>query len=501
MRMSQVMHTIPDDAPFVFQFNNDKSFYDIFNGDKLFVSLIGKPQLGQLDTLRQQLQENPLLEKYFTGQNLFISVHPSKTNDIDLLLTLSAASGFDGSLFGQLAKQANSGMSVTPMHLRDKTGYDININLLKKHFYIINTEDNIFSGSFSKELIERCAADKNKKKEQSFVLLSEKQNANSLASLYVNYNRLSPLFDQLFRNKNTDVFKSLRLLPGLAALTQNYRTDALMFSGITNIQRNEPASYLTLFAGQQPVVNHLKDIFPSTTAYSINFSVSKPLKFAADLSNWQDKGGFKVERGKLFEKVDAETGENIKTAFDKLLANEFAIITTRYFEKFAFITVNDGSKLKSLMTVVSKMMDENTGQLNYEKLPFFLLGDAFSVFRRPYFMVIDNYLILANSTGELKSFKDIYINRKFLSQNDKYEQFDNLLAERSNVAFFFHLKNALPVLERDMYPKIYDDIKKKEPGWQDFYGISVQLTATDNNYYTNCCVKLSTDTTDVKLSK
>ncbi len=49
------------------------------------------------------------------------------------------------------------------------------------------------------------------------------------------------------------------------------------------------------------------------------------------------------------------------------------------------------------VTNISKMNDENSGQLNYDKLPFFLLGDAFSIFKRPYFMIIDNYLILANS--------------------------------------------------------------------------------------------------------
>ena len=110
-------------------------------------------------------------------------------------------------------------------------------------------------------------------------------------------------------------------------------------------------------------------------------------------------------------------------------------------------------------------------------------------------MIIDNYLIFANSSNELASYYDIYINRKFLSKNEQFNQFDELLAAQSNVSFFFHFKNALPVLERDMAPGIYEDVKSLKPGWGDFYGASVQLSAVDNNFYTNFCLKLNSDTT------
>ena len=322
--------------------------------------------------------------------------------------------------------------------------------------------------------------------------------ANSLASLYVNYGQLSPLFEQLFQNKNTDIFKSFRLLPGLTTLSLNYRSDALMFNGTTHIINNQAATYLTLFDEQQPVVNHLKDIFPSTTAYSTSFGISDPLKFGNDLAEWHNKAGLKAEKEQLFSKIKAETGISLKKEFNKLLGNEFAVITTRYFEKFGIVSVSDGSKLKSLLTAISTMNDENTGQLNYDKLPFLLLGDAFSVFKKPYFTIIDNYLILAGSTKELLSFNDTYINRKFLSKNDLYNQFDNLLAARSNVAFFFNFKNSLPVLERDMQPGIYSLIKTIKPGWKDFYGASLQFSGSDKNFYTNLCLKLNTDTTTAK---
>ncbi len=497
-RTSRVMNVIPGNAAMVFEFNNDKGFYDIFAGNKLLAAVIGKQEIGELDTLRRQLLLNPLLEQYFTGQNLFISIHPSKTNTVDLMITISATKVFEPSIIEQLAKEPNSGLLFTPLRTSGGQGYNIYIGALKKRFYMISNAENIFSGSFSKALIEQSSVYKNVKHKQRFVLLSEQQNANSLANLYVNYSQLTPLFDQFFKNKNTDIFKSFRLLPSLATLSLNYKTDALMFNGLTTIQQNGAASYLNLFTAQQPVANHLKDIFPSTTAYSINFAVSDPIKFSADLAKWYGLAGLNNEKMQLFKKVKAETGTNLQTDFNNLLSNEFAIVTTRYFEKFAIISVKDGSRLKLFLMNISTMTDENRGQLNYDKLPFFLLGDAFNVFRRPYYLIIDNYLIFANSMGELNSYYDSYINRKFLSKNDRYNQFDNLLAARSNVAFFFNFKNAEPILRRDLEPDIYDAFQNNEPGWGNFYAASWQFTAANKNFYTNFCMRLNTDTASAK---
>jgi len=497
-RTSRVMNVIPDNATLVFEFNNDKSFYDIFTGNKLLSAVIGKQEIGELDTLRRQLLLNPVLEQYFTGQNTFISIHPSKINTFDLMITISATNSFEPSIIEQSAKQPNSGLLVTPLRVSGRQGYNIYISALKKRFYMISNAENIFSGSFSKELIAQSSVYKNDKTKPPFVLLSEQQNANSLANLYINYSQLTPLFDQLFKNKNTDIFKSFRLLPGLATLSLNYKTDALMFNGLTTIQQNEATSYLSLFTAQQPVANHLKDIFPSTTAYSTNFAVSDPIKFSTDLAKWYSLAGLNNEKLQLFKKVKAETGTNLQSDFNNLLSNEFAIVTTRYFEKFAIISVKDGSRLKLFLMNISSMTDENKGQLNYNKLPFFLLGDAFSVFRRPYYLIIDNYLILANSMNELNSYYDSYINRKFLSKNDQYNQFDNLLAARSNVTFFFNFKNAEPLLKRDLNPDIYDAFQANEPGWGNFYAASWQFTTADKNFYTNFCMRLNTDTTFTK---
>jgi hypothetical protein len=496
MRTGQVMQAIPASAAIIFEFNNDKSFYDIYKGNKLFAAVAGRQKLDELAGLQQQILLNPSFEKYFNGQNIFISLHPLKKNDIGFLFTIASINGFDEQFIENLAKQANSGLLITPFGTEIKQGFTVYIKALKKRFYAFINTDNILSGSFSRQLVDEAVSGQNEKGKPVFNPVSEKQNSNSLANLYVNFKQLTPLFYQLFKNKGTDIFENFRAFPALATLSINYRNDALMFNGSTINDPDKPAGYLNLFAEQETVNNHLKNILPSTTAYSTTFAVSSAAKFGSSLAQWQIRSSQNNEKEKLFNTIKAETGVKLKRDFYILLGNEFAVITTRYLEKFAVIAVSDGSKLKLLLSSLSKMTGENTGTLSYDKLPFFLLGDAFKNFRRPYFIVLDNYLILANTTGELASYKDSYINQKFLTKNEKYNQFDNLLAERGNVTFMFNFKNSMEILKRDLYPDVYGEFDKNSPGWKNFYGASCQLSSAGNNFYINFCFQLNSDSTE-----
>ncbi|MBC7400803.1 MAG: hypothetical protein H7289_12755 [Mucilaginibacter sp.] len=491
LHTSQTMGNIPDNASLVFEFNNDDGFYDIFKGNTLFAAVIGKQQLNELDTLRSQLLGNPALQKSFTGQNTFISLHPLKDNTVALLVTIAATKGFNPADIDKLPGQSNKGLLVSLVTIYGKKGYAIYSGALKKRFYLVNKEDGIFTGSFSKELIEQSVRYTPSKDKKQFLKLPDQQNSNSLANLYINYNQLSPLFDVLFKNKNTDIFKSFKLLPALAALNLNFKSDALLFTGFSNIERDQPAGYLNLFANQQPVVNQLKDIFPSTTAYSLSFAVSNPKQFKTDLSNWYVKAKLQHEKDSVFNKVKKETGINLITEFNQVLSNEFAVVTTRYMEKYAIIALTDGEAFKPVMMNISRMTTNKIGQFNYNKLPYFLLGDAFSLFNHPWFMIVDNYLILANSESELKSYSDTYINHKFQSKIQQYSQFNNLVAERSNVAWYINFKNAQPILKRDLSDEFYHDFEINEMGWENFYAASYQLIAADKNFYTSFCMNLN----------
>ena len=490
---SQAMHVIPDDASLILQFSNEKEFYDIFSGNKLFSNVLGAEKMSELQALKKDLLQNPLLSPHLAGQNIFISLHPQKNNTIDFLITVTVSKEFQEDVLEQLYKQRNNGLLIHTMDIDGKSGYVVYLNDIKRRFYLISKDGQTLSGSFSKDVIEDCARYDYRKQKQSFVLLSDQQSSNSLANLYINYQGLTPLAEQLFVNKSPEIFKSLRQYAAFGALSLNFKNDALIFNGSSQAESGD-GGYLGLFTHQQPVDNHLREIFPSTTAYGSAYAVSDPITFESELADWEAKADFGKERADILNKVKKETGILLQKEFTQLLGNEFALVTTHYHEKIGLIQVKDGAKMLALLTNISKMTSESSGQLNYEKLPQILFGDAFSLFKRPFFKVIDNYLVLTGTESELNSYNDTYNNRKFLVKTEGYNEFNNLLAERCNATFFIQFKNAVELFRQVMKKTFYEDMRDNNPGWKNFYGASWQFTASDKSFYTNFCIGLHRDT-------
>ncbi|MBS1529702.1 MAG: hypothetical protein JSU01_05315 [Bacteroidetes bacterium] len=490
---SLTMRAIPDDASLIFQFNNDKDFYDIFSGSKLFSNILGNEKVNELRALKKWLLQNSLLNSYLAGQDIFVSLHPQKNNTIDFLITVSVSKEFQSDVLELLYKQRNNGLLIHAMDFEGKQGYVIYLNDLKKRFYVISKDEQTISGSFSKEVIDDCAKYDYRKQKQAFVLLPDQESSSSLANLYINYRQLTPFAEQLFASKSPEMFKTLRQYDAFGALSLNFRNDALIFNGSSQASAGD-GGYLGLFTHQEPVTNHLKEIFPSTTAYGSSFAVSDAKTFESDLADWEEKTDFSKERSAALAKVKKETGISLQKEFTELLGNEFAVITTHYREKIGLVQVKDGTKMLALLTNISKMTAENSGQFNYEKLPQILLGDAFSSFKRPFFRVIDNYLVMTGTESELHSYSDTYTNRKFLSKTEGYNDFNNLLAEQCSATFFIQFKNAIELFRETMKKSFYEDIRDNKPGWKNFYGASWQFTASEKSFYTNFSIGLKKDT-------
>jgi hypothetical protein len=488
-RTNQVINTIPHSAAFVFEFNNDGSFYDIYNKSQLFSAVTGVQKMNELHALHMALLNNTVLKTFFTSQDIFISIHPQKSDSLDYLITLPANGTIDREAMSQFKSQ-QKGLAIQSVKIAGKNGYQVTIDSVGKPFFMADNGHNIWTGSFSKSLVEESLTYKPENK-STFTLLPNQQNATLLGNLYINYVQLKPFLTQLYKSKNIDFWEGLPILPATTALSLNYKSDALMFNGFTTFKKEQATSYINLFRNMKPVESDIKNIFPITTAYSNSYAVDNVKNFISLLANWQQRAGLSKDKTKLFNRIKAETGVQINQEFNALLDNEFAIITTRFQEKLAIIKVKNGASLRPYLSNISTMLNDDIGQFNYNQVPLFLLGDALTPFRKPYFIIVDNYLVLANTPRELSNYKENYFNNEFLSKGEEYIEFNNLLAQRSNVSFFIHFKNAANVFKRTLKPA-FGKAFQQDPGFKNYYAAAYQLSASDNEFYTNLCIKLIT---------
>jgi len=493
-RTSQIINSIPNTAAFLFEFDNNGSFNDLYDNSTLISSVTNPEKLKELRILHRQLLSNRTLRPFFDAQHIYLSVHPQQQDSLDFLITLSPSKNIAEEI-NQLKSQPIPGAHVKNVMIGGKPGFTITIDSLQRDFFIINKGNNFYAGSFSKQLVQESAVYKPKSKKPVYALLPDQQASNSLANLYINYQQLQPLLQSFYKDKNPDLLKALQMLPATATLSLNYKRDALMFNGFTAIDNSKAVSYISLFKTLKPANNELKDIFPATTAYSWTYATANVPQFEKLLTGWQQKANVTSEKTALFKKIKAETGVNFEQEFNSLLSNEFAVITTRFQEKLAIIKIKNGSKLLSYINNISTLSaDELMGQLNYDRLPLWLLGDAFSSFKRPYFKIIDNYLVLANTPSEINNFYNNYTNRNFLSIGNDYKAFNDILARQCNITFFIQFKNAAYLFKQQLKPAFYKVYQQKY-GLSNYYAAAYQLTASDNEFYTNFCMKINEQST------
>ncbi|RYE35918.1 MAG: hypothetical protein EOP42_05285, partial [Sphingobacteriaceae bacterium] len=220
---ANVINRIPANAAIIFQFKNDREFYNLFSGNSLLTSFIGQKKASDLIYLHENLSKN-----IFNEQRIFVSLHPEiNSQNISLLLTTTADKQFNiqtltERYIGKTTIESTGKNRITA----------INFTPIKEVFYICEKAD-VIAGSFDKTLLISFLENKKDTDVEVFKQLPDQQNKNSIANLYVNYGQLPALMNCLFRNQNNEFIQLLNGFAGNVSLSLNYKTDALFFNGYT----------------------------------------------------------------------------------------------------------------------------------------------------------------------------------------------------------------------------------------------------------------------------
>lgn len=488
-----VIKQIPDDAALVFEFKNDPEFFELFKDSPLFTSFIGQKKANELQYLHRLLVKKSNLTAAFSNRSFYISLHPEMgSGNIEMLLTTNAEGIVDfQKLLETLVEQTNGALELE--YVGNKTIQKITFPELKEVFYLSENAQ-VLAGSFSKVLLMKFLDERLENKISNLTQLPDQQNKNSIANLYVNFQQFPILFKQLFKNQHDDFFRFLSGFPATATLSLNYKSDALLFNGYTRTDTTA-AAYLQVFLKLQPEKTTINTIYPANTASAISFAYSLPAGFLKRLDKWQIQKHQQVKAKILFNQIRKETGVDIQSAFRKQLGKEFAVLTTAEDEKIALIKLKNGSELEPFLRNISENPDSSQNRLKYQNLPYYLLGEPFLNFKQPYFTVIDNYLLLANSQTSLNRYLENYHQQHFLSENLQYYNFASLLAEQSTITFFIHLPNAYSILSSALQPAFAKPFSDKNAAWKNYFAAALQLSASENNFYTNFYLQQNKDTT------
>lgn len=475
---------IPSSAAVIFQFTNDKGLYEIFKDYPVFDAITGNQKKEELTWLKEILLTNPELYINTQGQKAFLALHPLASNDVEFLWLMPLKEDLtieNAELF--IKKQSGNQTKI-----QDYSGsrlIEIKNDSLTRSFYL-SIKKGIASGSFNKELVLFSISDSSEKISTEFIKninTSIQKDADALSNLFLNYDNsdfLKPFFKQ-HPYGNFGLFNQISAYSGLSL---NYKSDALMFNGITTINENSKG-YINLFLNQDPVKNTLERVSPYNLSNSIFYGLSNYNDFHSDLKKlFESRKELKALDDQI-STLTQETGINPERDIKKLWGGQFSTLQLSTYENLAIIGISNGRQLQFFLDPLSSAYSDVVKKMNYPNLFYYYFGDPLKKFARPFYSIKDNLIIISNSPITVQRFLNDYDSDRMLYNNESFKQFEQLIADQSNISFLIHFNNSSSLLESLLKPDYSDLFKDQNYGFGNFYGFSYQLSSNKDHFFTN----------------
>ena len=498
---NQILSEIPSDASVIFQHQNDQSLYDIFKDYTIFDTIVGPQKKEDIHWLTNYLMSNVTLKTVMSGQKVFLSFHPSKTDSVDFLWSMQLKDKLNEEDIRKISVSDPSNQILT----FQETEQDIFLikNKTRNRPFYFAIVKGIVRGSFNKDLLFRSLDKNSEKIDPEFIkTINEgvRKDENALVNLFINYNRQGFL-QPFFRNNLSGNFEILQSFSGFSSLSLNYKNDDLIYNGLTNIL-NKKNNYTRLFLNQTPVKNTIKTILPYNTSNALVYGLSSYTLFHDELS-----GLFKDRKeldtlNKQMGKITSETGVNPDRDLQKLWGNELSTIQLSTYENLAIIKVTNGTQMQFFLEPLSSTYSETIRKINFESLFYNYWGDPLKKYAKPFYMISDNLLILSNSPGTLQRYLKDYNSEKFLLKTESFRQFDQLVGDQSNISFILHFSNSASILKNLLKRNYAENFGNDKHGIKDLYALSYQLASNKDHFFTNFYTgyKKSAVTPDAVLS-
>lgn len=480
----KALSLIPADAALIFQFKNDKSIYEIFSDYPVFDAVIGKQKAEELTALKSVLLSSGRVFRRTLGQNIFLSFHPMQNDSIAFLWIMPIPPDFKASEFLESVKENNS-IRYKESVIGKNAISELYIIPLKRTFYL-QVAENIVSGSFSKEAMEHSLDEKAEKIGTTLVEEINKasnQNQNTPASIFFNFRNSIPLLSKILNSKPGSSFSLLNNFTGIATLNMNFKSDALMFNGITKTDSTDE-NYINLFLHQKAIKNPIKRLVPDNTANYIAYGFSDYPKFHRDLKTLLNSRKEMEQLNETLNTIKEETGIDVDRDIKKYWADEIISFQLSTQERFAALQLNNGREMQFFLEPLSSRYSDNIRHLNYPGLFYYYFGDALKSFNKPFFAIVDNQMIISNSPSAIQRYLSSY-SRHLLYENDRFMSFDQLVADRSNISVFIHTKNSASNISAGLRPAYAEIFKSNDYDLKGFYGFSYQWSSEGDHFFTN----------------
>jgi len=319
-----------------------------------------------------------------------------------------------------------------------------------------------------------------------------------MAEVYINFNKLPRLLQTAIPgnlNGNLSIFNHQN---AFASLVYNYSADKILFNGTTTL--NDLTSYYQLYTSIQAQKITINSILPQNTANYTIYTIADYSTWEKRLRAWFTAQNQLKKLESLLNSIKNKYHLDPEQIFPKYFKNQLITFQLNTGESIGAIALTNGEKLEQLLLDISSTgANEDIKSFKESDLLYCYFGEPFKRFRKPYYVIIDNYMIFANNSSSVQSFLNSYKNNRLLINNPDYINSINQIPNNSGITFFIDFKNSSDIFLRNVHVPYYRHITN-EKGLKNYSSFICQLSGEggeEGKFQTN--VLLNRKTTALRI--
>lgn len=468
------LQSATNNAALVFSFQNDKGFYEIAESQQLLQQALGTEKIALLQQIKKELIDNNKLNSFIKNQQIYISVLPDADKTLNFLFTVQIDKDRNVNQFQELLKKKTSSVK------NEKEVYIVRFSDSLSLF--IGIQHRVITASTSLKLIQEASIRLEDNPFTAYIKENNQQNKSALARVYINFNKAPFLLKNIIAGNLNGELSIFDHQDSYAALNYNFSKERILFNGPTEIK--DTKNYLKLFENTASQNISITNILPDKTANYAVYAIDNYPTWLKKLTQWLEQINELDKSKAVIAEIKNEYRIDLNEVFSSYVKNQFITFQLSTTEKLGAVALNNGEKVKQLLLDVSADYNEEIKIFKSAGILYNFFGEPFKKFTRPYYTIIDNYLIVANNASTVQSFLNDYKNNRLLLQNQAYLDALNQISTTANVSFYINTKNSGDIFRNNILLPYYKHLRA-DSGLKSFDTFCYQMSAEKNKFNTN----------------
>jgi len=472
---------LPKETFLITAFHNDVTTDNIFKDFEIFEAILGKRQMIQLQRFKSKILRHSTIQPFVAGVEMYISFHPTSEGQ-GLLFTIPTVEKIKMDNLDELVHGLDKAFNITTKDTLNHRIFSFDEGIQDSTLHITLHQD-VFFASYSTELLAKIIDEKTRRIESEHIkYFAENNSRNSPLSVYFVHNQIPEIAKHLMRRKYGKLIALFDSLGGQSSWNLNFKNDALILSGESEVDRKEE-KYIELFGTQSKTTQRLYNFFPENTASYISFSISHNIRFQQELDGLLEKSG---ELRKIKNQL-SEMEKNKKVSFEQdvrpVFGNEFAVVEQRNQTELAFIALSDSSLFEKNKEKFASEDGDSIFRLDYSNILYALYGEPLKSFARPYFIRLEDIIVLSNHQSVLRQYQADWERANLLVSTIGFKNFERIQGNEANVTYFIRTRSSSSIISNTLKPTFSSLFRDTENyGFEDFYSWSMQLSGNNGNF-------------------